>query len=132
MSEDNTIVYTAVYGDKDVALADLEALENLHDLEVLGKYDAAVVEKDDGKPHIVKRVDQPSYRVIPELFGGGTLPRKELHEAAEELATGEVGLIVVGEPTLEKAFDEAVTHAVKTTKRSFDAAADELVSAFKS
>jgi hypothetical protein len=129
---DNTIVYTAVYDDKDAALADLEALEELHDKHVLGKYDAAVVDKEDGKPHIVKRVDRPEYRVVPELFGGGTLPRGELHDAANELTSGEAGLIVIGEPTLEKGFDEAVTRAVKVAKHSFDTAADELISDTKS
>ena len=133
MAEDtNMFVYTAIYEDKETALADLAALEKLHDEDMLGKYDAAVVDQEDGKPHIVKRVDKPSYRVVPELFGGGTLSRKELHEAAQELSGGEVGLIVVAEPTLEKAFDETVTHSVKVAKRSFDAAADDLVGALKS
>jgi hypothetical protein len=131
MGDENMIVYTAVYDDTDTALADLHALEELHDRAVLGKYDAAVVDKEDGKPHIVKRVDQPGYRIVPELFGGGTLPRKELHEAAEELNAGDAGLIVVGEPTLEQAFDESVTHAVKIAKHSIDAAADELIAALK-
>jgi hypothetical protein len=132
MDSEKMIVYTAVYDNTDAALADLEALEKLHDRDMLGKYDAAVVDKESGKPHIVKRVDRPAYRVVPELFGGGTLPRKELHEAAAELTTGDAGLIVVGEPTLEKAFDEAVTRAVKTAKRSFDSIADELMVALKS
>jgi len=133
MADDgNMVVYTAVYSDKDAALRDLETLEGMHDRNVLGKYDAAVVDKEDGKPHVVKRVDKPDYRVIPELFGGGALPRKELHEAAEDLTGAEAGLIVVGEPTLEKAFDEAVTGAVKVAKRDFDATADELIGAFKS
>jgi hypothetical protein len=132
MADENMLVYTAIYNDTATAVADLDALERLHDEDMLGKYDAAVIDKEDGKPHIVKRVDKPSYRFIPELFGGGTLPRKELHEAADELAAGEVGLIVVAEPTLEKAFDETVTHAVKVAKRSFDAASDDLVATLKS
>jgi hypothetical protein len=132
MDSEKLIVYTAVYDNTDAALADLEALEELHNRDMLGKYDAAVVDKANGKAHIVKRVDRPAYSVVPELFGGGTLPRKELHEAAAELTTGDAGLVVVGEPTLEKAFDEAVTRAVKTAKRSFDSIADELVAALKS
>ena len=132
MGTDTTIVYTAVYDEKTQALADLGALEELHDRDLLGKYDAAVIDKENGKAHIAKRVDKPGYRIIPELFGGGALPRKELHEAANELEGHEAGLIVVGEPTLEKAFDEAITHAVKTAKRSFDTTADELVAGFKS
>jgi hypothetical protein len=33
-------------------------------------------------PRIVKRMDRPRVRVIREVLGGGTLPRKELKEAA--------------------------------------------------
>ena len=131
MADNNMVAYTAVYSDKDTALADMKALDDLHKQHVLGKYDAAVIDKEDGKPHIVKRADKPDYRVVPELFGGGTLPRKELHEAAQELMAGEAGLIVIGEPTIEQAFDEAVTHAVKIAKRSIDATADELLAAVK-
>src|SRR5262249_40875434 len=78
--------------------------------------------------HIVKRVDRPWYRVIPEEFNGGALPRKELKDAASELTSDLAGLIVVGEPTLEKGFDKAVTHSAKIVKRSLDATDDELMS----
>ena len=44
----------------------------------------------------------PAHRVIPEWFGGGTLPRKELHEAAEQVTANQAGLIAVGKPTIEK------------------------------
>ena len=33
---------------------------------------------------------------------GGALPRKELHEAAEQLTASQAGLIAVGEPSIEK------------------------------
>ncbi len=121
-------LYTAVYGDVATALSDLDALEQLHKDDVLGKYDAAVIDQENGKPHIVKRMDRPRVRIIPEAFGGGPLHRKELKEAAAELSTDEAGLIVVGEPTLEKAFDKAVTRAAKVVKRSVDATTDEIAS----
>ncbi len=131
----NTALYVAVYDNVNEALADLDAFEQLHSAEMIGKYDAAVIDKEDGKPHIVKRVDRPRFRVIPELLGSGALPRNELKEAAEELTATQVGLIVVGEPTLEKGFDQAVTSASKVVKREFDAATDqltrELTQAFK-
>jgi hypothetical protein len=41
-----------------------------------------VIDKEDGKLHVVKRMDRPHIRVIREWFGGGALLRKELHEAA--------------------------------------------------
>jgi hypothetical protein len=93
--------------------------------EMIGQYDAAVIDKEDGKPHVVKRMDRPHIRVIPEWFGGGTLPRKELHEAAEQLTANQAGLIAVGEPTIEQGLDEALTRAAKVVKRTVEATTDE-------
>jgi hypothetical protein len=124
-------LYTAVYESVPPALADLDAIEELHKDEMIGKFDAAVIDQEDGKPHIVKRVDRPRARIIPELFGGGALPRKELKEAAMELTSEEAGLIMIGEPTIEKGFDKAVTGAAKVVKRSLDATTDEISSELK-
>jgi hypothetical protein len=126
MAESNMALYTAVYESVSPALEDLGAIEELHDDSMIGKYDAAVIDLKEGKPHIVKRVDRPHIRVIPEMFGGGALPRKDLKEAAQDLTGYEAGLVVVGEPTLEKAFDKAVTHATKVVKHSLDATAGEI------
>jgi hypothetical protein len=122
----SAILYAAVYNDTEGALSDLEAFQRLHKAEMLGKYDAAVIDKEDGKPHILKRADSPGIRVIPEWFGGGTLRRRELHDAAEALAPGQAELIVVGDPTLEKGFERAASRAARTTKRDLNAAIDEL------
>ena len=121
-------LYTAVYGNVTTALADLDGLEQLHKEEMIGKYDAAVIDKQNGKAHIVKRMDRPRVRVIPEVLGLGTLRRKELKEAAEELTSDEAGLIVVGEPTIEKGFDKAITGTAKIVKRLVDATTDEIAS----
>src|SRR6201986_2180349 len=110
------LVYAAAYDSLDAALADLDAVEQLHKDEAIGQYDAAVIDKEDGKPHVVKRMDRPYIRVIPEWFGGGTLPRKELHEAAEQLTANQAGLIAVGEPTIEKAVDQALGKSAKVVK----------------
>jgi uncharacterized membrane protein len=126
--EGNMVLYTAVYDDVTAAQDDLDVLEQLHEDEMIGKYDAAVIDQEEGKPHIVKRVDRPRIRAIPEAFGGGTLPRKELKAAAQDLASGQAGLIVVGEPTIEKGFDKAITGAAKIVKRSVDATTDEIAS----
>ena len=91
-------------------------------------YDTAVIDQENGKPHIVKRMDRPHIRVIPEWFGGGTLPRKELHEAAAELTANQAGLIAVGEPTIEKGLDKALTGAARVVKRAVDATTDEITS----
>jgi hypothetical protein len=79
------------YQTVETALADLDAIEQLHKDEMIGQYDAAVIDREGGKPHVVKRTDRPCIRVIPEWFGGGTLPRKELHEAAEQLTADQAG-----------------------------------------
>jgi hypothetical protein len=119
---------TATYDSVSAALADLDAIDQLHKDQVIGDYDAAVIDQENGKPHIVKRMDRPGVRVIPEWFGGGTLPRKGLHEAAQELTASQAGLIAVGEPTIEKAVDKALTSADKVVKRTVDATADEIAS----
>jgi uncharacterized membrane protein len=122
------VLYTAAYDSVSDALADLVALEQLHKDRVIGEYDAVVIDQQDGKPHIAKRMDRPGVRVIPEWFGGGTLPRKELKEAAAELTAGQAGLIAVGEPTIEKALDQALTKAERVVKHTVDATTDEITS----
>jgi hypothetical protein len=126
--KDQLVLYTAAYETLAAALAALDAIEQLHKDEMIGKYDAAVIDKENGKPHIAKRMDRPGVRVIPEWFGGGTLPRKELHEAAEELTANQAGLIAVGEPTIEQGVDKALTGAAKVVKRTVGATTDEIAS----
>lgn len=123
-----TVVYAAAYESVSAAIADLAAIEQLHEDQVIGSFDAAVIDKENGKPHIAKRMDRPRIHIIPEWFGGGTLPRKELHEAAEELTADQAGLLAVGEPTIEKALDKALTGAAKVVKRTVDATTDEITS----
>jgi hypothetical protein len=122
------MVYAASYQNLSDALADLDAVEQPHKDDIIGSFDAAVIDKKDGKPHVAKRIDRPSIRVIPEWFGGGTLPRKELHEAAGQLTASQAGLIAVGEPTIEKALDNALKSADKVVKRTVDATTDEITS----
>ncbi|HEY1592073.1 MAG TPA: hypothetical protein VGF81_09795 [Solirubrobacteraceae bacterium] len=128
MSDGNTLLYAAVYDDVSTALADLSAVEDLHEDELVGKFDAAVIDQENGKPHIVKRMDRPRVRVIPEAFGGGTLPRSELHDAAKELSGSQAGLVVVGEPTIEQGLEKAFAGAARVVKRSLDASTDEVAS----
>jgi len=122
------VIYAASYEAVQDALTDLDAIEQLHKDELIGQYDAAVIDKEDGKPHVARRMDRPGVRVIPEWFGGGTLPRKELHEAAEQLTATQAGLVAVVEPTIEKALDDALTKAAKVTKRTLEATTDEITS----
>ena len=127
MAENSSLVlYTAEYDDVASARKDLDTIEQLHEDEMIGSYDAAVIDKENGKPRIVKRMDRPRIRIIPEELGSGKLPRKELTDAAGELTANQAGLIVIGEPTIEKGFDKAVQGAAKVVKRSLDATTDEV------
>jgi len=122
------LLYAAAYDTVDAALADMDAVEQLHKDKMIGKFDAAVIDQQDGTPHIVKRMDRSRLRVIPEWFGGGTLPRKELKEAAAVLTANHAGLIVAGEPTIEKGLENAFPGAAKMVKRSVNATTDEISS----
>jgi hypothetical protein len=73
---DDLVLYTAVYDDVATALSDLDAIERLHTEDMVGSFDAAVVDQRDGEPHIVKRLDRPRFRAIPEAFGSGALPAR--------------------------------------------------------
>jgi hypothetical protein len=121
------VVYAAAYPTVAAAQAVLDTIEHLNRDEVAGPYDAAVVAKESGKPHVVKRIDHPRIRVIPEWFGGGALTRKELNDAAEELVADEAGLIVVGEATIEPALDN-VFAGTKVVKRELEATIDQITS----
>jgi hypothetical protein len=133
--EEYVVVYAVTYPTVAAAQAMLNTIEHLPKDEVAGDYDAAVVDKENGKPHIVKRMDRPHIRIIPEAFGGGALPRKELNDAAEELMAGEAGLIVVGSATIEPGLEKAFSGTAKVVKREMAASVDqitrELQEAFK-
>jgi hypothetical protein len=125
---DNSIGFTAVYDDVDSAVADLDALGKLHDDKVVGKYEAAVVDLENGEPHIVKRVDNPRVNV---LVGKGALPSGKVKDAAKGLGQGQAALIFVGDPTLDKAFEQAVTRAKKVARQEFGSTADQFTDALR-
>jgi len=60
---------TATYDSVSAAMTDLDAIEQLHKDQMIGKYDAAVIGKENGKPRIAKRMDRPGLRVVPEWLG---------------------------------------------------------------
>jgi hypothetical protein len=119
------VVYAVTYPSVAAAQAVLGTIEDLGK-EVSGPFDAAVIDKENGKAHVVKRMDHPHARIIPEWFGGGELTRKELNDAAKELLADEAGLIVVGEATIEPALDKVLTGQV--FKREIEATIDQITS----
>ena len=127
--KDPLVVHAASFGSVADAEEALAAIEQLYKQGAVGTLDAAVIDKKNGKLHVVKRLDRPGIRVIPERFGGGALPRKELREAAEQLTADQAGLLVVsGEPVVEKAVDKALAGAAKVAKHKVDARIDQVTS----
>jgi uncharacterized membrane protein len=68
-------LYTAAYNSVSDALADLNAVEQLHKDDVIGQYDAAVIDKQDGKPHIAKRTARASAS-FPSGSAAGRCPAR--------------------------------------------------------
>ena len=52
------VVYAAAYETAEAALADLDVIEQLRKDKLIGQYDAAVIDQEGGKPHVVKRMDR--------------------------------------------------------------------------
>ena len=130
--EDQMDVYSASFSSVADAEKALDILQQLYKTEAVGTLDAAVIDVKNGKPHVVKRLDRPRIRVIPERFGGGALPRKEIREAAEELTAGQAGLLLVSsEPAIEKALDKAMSGAVRVGKRKVHATIDQITGELK-
>lgn len=129
--EKDLAVFVATYETVDSAKEDLDAIELLHKEDLIGTFDAAVVEKHDGKLHVAKRMARPMVHVIPDELGFGALGHKDLKELADDLSDKDVALIWIGEVTLEKAFDRVVTHAVRTAKHVINSTLDELEQAMK-
>jgi hypothetical protein len=122
---DYVVVYAVAYPTVAAAQAVLDSVGQ----HVVGAdYDAAVVDKQNGKPHVVKRLDHPHTRIIPEWFGGGTLTRKELDEAARELLADQAGLIVIGSAAIEPALDQVLAGTPKVVRREMEASIDEITS----
>ena len=122
---DYVVVYAVAYPTVAAAQAVLDSVGQ----HVVGAdYDAAVVDKQNGKPHVVKRLDHPHTRIIPEWFGGGTLTRKELDEAAQELMADQAGLIVIGSAAIEPALDQVLAGTPKVVRREMEASIDEITS----
>ena len=71
MPIDTFLVYAGVYADIDDALADYDAVHDLHMKEnLIDAYDAAVVERrDDGKVKIRKKHETPTR--VGGVLGGG-------------------------------------------------------------
>jgi len=156
MSNRPVFVYAAIYANRDDAHADYEGLLALHDLNLVGTYDVALVDRDEqGKVHVRKH-EKPTQHgawggiavgaVVGILFppsvlgaaavgglAGGVgahlkkgMSRGDAKELGELLERGQSALIVVGESRVEEQLDKALTRAERTIEKELDADADQL------
>ncbi len=147
---DGMFLYIGTYPNEDAARADYDVVKDLHAVDVVGTYDAAVVTKDSsGKVHVNK--DEMATRhggwggaaagaVVgilfpPAILGsalvgaaiggvGGHLwrgiSRSDVKELGELIDTGEAALVVVGASTVEAALDKAELKAEKHVSKQLD------------
>jgi uncharacterized membrane protein len=70
MAVDTFMVFAGVYANVDDAVADYEAIKDLHtEAGLIDAYDAAVIERKDGKTKIVKKHETPTR--VGGVLGGG-------------------------------------------------------------
>jgi uncharacterized membrane protein len=147
---DGTFLYIATYPNEAKARQDYQIVKGLHGEGLVGSYDAAVITKDAaGKVHENKDETATRHGawwgaaagaavgVIfpPAVLGaaaagaaiGGVsghlakgMSRSRAKELGEFIDPGQAGLIVVGETTVERAIQDAVTSAEKETSEPLD------------
>ena len=147
---DGVFLYIGTYPNEAAARADYDVVKDLHSVDVVGTYDAAVVTKDSsGKVHVNK--DEMATRhggwggaaagaVVGILFPpavlgsalvgaaiggvGGHLwrgiSRSDVKELGELIDAGEAALLVIGASTLQAALDKAELKAEKHIAKELD------------
>ncbi len=155
MADRPVFLYAAVYDAAADARADYEAVLDLHAAGLVGTFDAAVIEKEDGKVHVHK-TEKPTQHgawtgiavgavagilfppsIIGTAVAGGLtggvighlrkgMSRSDLKDLGEALDDGDAALIVIGESKVEEQIERAVKRAKKVIEKEIDAEADEL------
>jgi uncharacterized membrane protein len=155
MSDRPVFIYAATYADRADALADYDALLDLHAAKLVGTYDVAVITKDaEGKVHVEKH-EKPTQHgawggmavgalvgvlfppsVIGAAVVGGVvggvgghlrkgISRGDAKELGEILQAGQAALIVIGQSRVEEELDKALTRAEKSLEKEIDADSKE-------
>ena len=149
-AEDGMFLYIGTYPSEAAARDDYDVVKDLHSVDVVGSYDAAVITKDEkGKVHVNK--DEMATRhggwggaaagaVVGMLFppaligsalvGGAIgaasghlwrgLSRSDVKELGDLIDAGQAALLVVGASNLEQAIDEAGLKAEKSVAKQVD------------
>ncbi len=155
MADRPVFLYAAVYDDIGDAEGDYEAVFNLHAAGAIGTFDAAVIEKRNGKVHVHK-TEKPTQHgawtgiavgavagilfppsIIGSAIVGGAaggvighlwrgLSRSDLKELGEALDEGSAAVIVVGESKIDEQLEKATKRASRILQKQVDADADEL------
>ena len=158
---DGMFLYIGTYSSEAAARADYDIVKDLHAVDVVGMYDAAVITKDSsGKVHVNK--DEMATRhggwggaaagaVVGILFppailgtalvGGAVgaasghlwrgISRSDVKELGELIDSGEAALLVVGASTLEQALDKAGLKAEKQVAKQLDVSTADVDAAVK-
>jgi uncharacterized membrane protein len=154
-------LYIGTYPSEAAARADYDLVKDLHTVDVVGTYDAAVITKDSsGKVHVNK--DEMATRhggwggaaagaVVgilfpPSIIGtalvGGAIgavsghlwrgiSRSDVKELGELIDAGEAALLVVGANTLEQALDNAGLKPAKQVTKQVDVSTADVDAAVK-
>ena len=151
MSDKPVFLYAASYASLDDADADYDTLLDLHDADLVGTYDVAIINKDDnGKVHVTKH-EKPTQHgawtgagvgaVLGILFppallataavGAATgglighlargMSRSDMKELGDLLDDGRAALIVVGESKIGEQLDKDLQRAQKSVEKQIDA-----------
>lgn len=156
MADRPVFLYAAVYDNFADAEADYAAVSELHSAGVIGTYDAAVIEKQEGDKVKVHKTEKPTQRgawtgagvgaVVGLLFppaiigsaivgaGAGGLvghlwhgmSRGDLKDLGDELDQGEAALIVLGESRIREQLEKVTRRANTLIEKQIDADGDEL------
>jgi uncharacterized membrane protein len=145
MAKDSEMfLYIGTYPSEAAARADYDLVKDLHAVDVVGTYDAAVVTKDSsGKVHVNK--DEMATRhaaVIGTALLGGAIgavsghlwrgiSRSDVKELGELIDDGEAALLVVGANTLAQALDEAGLKPAKHVTKQVDVSTADVDAAVK-
>ena len=155
MADRPVFLYAAVYDEIAEAEADYEAVFELHAAGLVGTFDSAVIEKEDGNVRVHK-TEKPTQHGAwtgiavgalagilfpPSLIGGAIvggaaggvaghlwrgMSRGDLKDLGEALDEGQAAVIVVGESKIDEQIEKATKRARKTIEKQIDADADEL------
>jgi uncharacterized membrane protein len=153
MADRPVFLYAAVYDNHTDAEADYLGVADLHAAGLVGTFDAAVIEKSDGKVHVHK-TEKPTQHgawtgiavgavagiLFPPSIVGGALvggttggvighlhrgmSRGDLKDLGEALDDGEAALIVVGESRIDEQIEKATKRARKLLQKEIDADAE--------